>query len=142
MQRNVHLYEFCYMFLVGSLIYSLLEIVFRGFTHWTMTLLGGISGAMLYAVAADRRCPLLLQGIAGALLITAAEMVTGVFANLIFRWNVWDYTNMPLNLYGQICLPFTLLWLLLSFPAIWLCRRIRHCFLKSSHFSEENTLSL
>ena len=138
MQRPVHLYEFCYLFLIGSLIYSLLEIVFRGYTHWTMTLLGGISGAMLYAVASDTSCPLLLQGISGALLITAAEMVTGVLANLSLRWNVWDYADMPLNLYGQICLPFTLLWFLLSFPALWLCRRIR----KKLRRSEENTLLL
>ena len=37
-------------------------------------------------------------------------------------WNVWDYSDMPLNLYGQICLPFTGLWFLLCIPAFGICR--------------------
>ena len=36
-------------------------------------------------------------------------------------WNVWDYSSMPLNLYGQICLPFSGLWFLLCIPAFGIC---------------------
>ncbi|MBQ8513937.1 MAG: hypothetical protein IJ496_00885 [Ruminococcus sp.] len=128
MARRIPLYEYLYLFLVGGLLYSLLEILFRGHTHWTMTLLGGLSGMVLYWISADRACPIFFQALAGAMLITALEMVTGVFANLIFGWMVWDYSGMPLHLFGQICLPFTLLWMLLSFPALWLCRKIRTRF--------------
>lgn len=132
MQRRIHLYELCYLFLIGCLIYSLLEIVFRGHTHWTMTLTGGVAGSMLYGIAADAACPLMLQGAAGAMLITGTEMVVGVIDNMIFGWNVWDYTNMPLNLYGQICLPFTVLWFFLSILGILLCRGVRKRFSRFS----------
>lgn len=43
-----------------------------------------------------------------------------------FGWNVWDYNNMPLNLLGQICLPFTVLWFFLSAVGIILDDYIRH----------------
>ena len=58
----------------------------------------------------------------GALLITALEFTVGVADNLVMGWNVWDYSDMPLNLYGQICLPFTGLWFLLCIPAFGICR--------------------
>lgn len=55
-------------------------------------------------------------------------MLVGVADNLILHWNVWDYTDMPLNLYGQICLPFTILWFFLCIPALWLCERVASLF--------------
>ncbi len=125
MQRRIAIYEYLYLFLVGSLLYSLMEILFRGYTHWTMTLLGGLSGALLYKVSANDAMPFAFQSASGALLITAAEMAVGVFVNLRMRWSVWDYSDVPLNLLGQICLPFTLLWFFLCMPGIWLCRCIR-----------------
>ena len=64
----------------------------------------------------------LLQCLCGALLITALEFTVGVADNLVMGWNVWDYSDMPLNLYGQICLPFTGLWFLLCIPAFGICR--------------------
>lgn len=41
-------------------------------------------------------------------------------------WNVWDYSNMPFNLLGQICLPFTVIWFFLSAVAVVLDDWIRH----------------
>ena len=64
---------------------------------------------------------LLLQCLCGALLITALEFTVGVADNLVMGWNVWDYSSMPLNLYGQICLPFSGLWFLLCIPAFGIC---------------------
>ena len=96
-------YELLYMALIGSLVYSLLEVAARGFTHWTMTVTGGFLAIVLYLM--NWYAPphtRLLQYITGAIMITAVEMLVGVADNLILHWNVWDYTDMPLNLYGQI----------------------------------------
>ena len=49
-----------------------------------------------------------------ALFITAIELIFGIFDNLIMGWQVWDYSEMPLNFMGQICLSFSLYWYLLS----------------------------
>lgn len=115
--------ELCWFFLLGAFVYSLLEIVCRGYTHWTMTLTGGAAAVGLYLIhAAAPPRTLLLQYGCGAILITALEFTVGVADNLVMGWNVWDYSSMPLNLYGQICLPFTGLWFLLCIPAFSICR--------------------
>ena len=45
-------------------------------------------------------------------MITAVELVTGLLVNRDFR--VWDYRTLPGNFKGQVCLPFSLLWIPLS----------------------------
>jgi uncharacterized membrane protein len=66
--------------------------------------------------------------IVGGLIITAIEFVFGVMLNLVFGLNVWDYSYEPYNLLGQICLSFSVMWIFLSVPAIWLSRFIRSVF--------------
>ena len=106
--QKIHAYEYGIMFLLGCFIYSLLEIAARGYTHWTMTLLGGIVGMLLYRLHGTApRHTLLLQALSGAFIITALEMVVGVLDNLVLQWHVWSYREMPWNVYGQICLPFS-----------------------------------
>ena len=70
-------YELCWFFLLGYFTYSLMEILFRGYTHWTMAVTGGITAAALYLL--HRSAPahtLLLQCLCGALLITAIEFLS------------------------------------------------------------------
>lgn len=50
-------------------------------------------------------------------LITVIEFIIGIVFNIILKENVWDYSNMPLNIMGQICVPFSAIWFLLSFIA-------------------------
>lgn len=50
------------------------------------------------------------------MLITVLELIFGLLVNRNYR--VWDYRRMPLNFLGQICLPFTLLWVPLSLIAM------------------------
>jgi uncharacterized membrane protein len=100
--QKIHAYEYGIMFLLGCFIYSLLEIAARGYTHWTMTLLGGIVGMLLYRLHGTApRHTLLLQALSGAFIITALEMVVGVLDNLVLQWHVWSYREMPGNVYGQ-----------------------------------------
>ena len=35
--------EYLIVFSSGGIIYSLIEVIFRGFTHWTMTITGGVA---------------------------------------------------------------------------------------------------
>ena len=56
---------------------------------------------------------------AGAAAVTLLELATGLIVNRWLGWNVWDYSDMPLNFMGQICLPFTLLWFPVSGAAIF-----------------------
>lgn len=56
--------------------------------------------------------------------ITALEFITGCIVNLRMGWDVWDYSSMPLNLLGQICPAFSIMWLALSVPCIVLSKFI------------------
>ena len=47
--------------------------------------------------------------------VTAGCVVFGLIFNCALGMGVWDYSRVPLNLWGQICLPFTLIWLGFSF---------------------------
>ena len=127
--QKIHAYEYGIMFLLGCFIYSLLEIAARGYTHWTMTLLGGIVGMLLYRLHGTApRHTLLVQALSGAFIITALEMVVGVLDNLVLQWHVWSYREMPWNVYGQICLPFSVLWFLVCIPALGICEVVRKRF--------------
>lgn len=116
------------LFGIGGLLYLLIELVFRGHTHWTMFFVGGLCfvlvGAINEFISWDMS--FVLQCIIGGAIITAVEFVSGCIINLWLGWAVWDYSNMPFNLLGQICLPFSLLWVLISAVAIVVDDYIRY----------------
>lgn len=120
--------ERLYAFLMGYFIYSLIEIINRGYTHWTMSLTGGLVLMILYTVNSRSTMTLIKSCFIGSLTITGIELTVGIFDNLIMHWNVWDYSSMPLNFLGQICLLFSFYWFLLCIPAYFLCRVIRRRF--------------
>ena len=127
MKLHIRFYELCWFFLLGAFVYSLLEIVCRGYTHWTMTLTGGTAAVGLYLLhAAAPPKTLLLQCLCGALLITALEFTVGVADNLVMGWNVWDYSGLPGNLLGQICPQYFVLWLPVALVGIVLDDWIRY----------------
>jgi uncharacterized membrane protein len=119
--------QLLFSFLMGYFCYSLIEIVMRGYTHWTMSLTGGTVLMILYAIN-SRPMTLIRSCIIGTFMITAIELTVGIFDNVIMHWNVWDYSDMPFNFLGQICIPFSLFWFVLCIPANGLCRRIRRQF--------------
>lgn len=70
-----------------------------------------------YFISQNYKLTLWAKGIIGMVLITVIEFIIGIVFNLILKENVWDYSNMPLNIMGQICVPFSAIWFLLSFIA-------------------------
>lgn len=110
------------LFLVGGLGYYAMELAFRGRSHWSMALCGGICLCAVYHMnRALQEKPLIVRAGIGSLIITAVELLCGCLVNLVLQWNVWDYSRLPWNLWGQICLPFSLLWLALCFPVCTVC---------------------
>lgn len=98
-------------FLLGAVGYPALEVLTRGRTHWSMGIAGGLSTLLIAQVRRLQRGLLLRSVLCGAG-ITAIEYACGRVWNRDFR--VWDYRRMPLNLRGQVCLPYTALWCALS----------------------------
>ena len=126
--ENVFVWE------IGAILYGFIEILWRGYTHWSMVITGGLCLLIIYKVA-PLKFPLLLKAVICMLLITFTELIVGVIVNVIFRLDVWDYKALPCNFMGQICLQYSLFWLLLSLPAILLCERIKRLF----DYSGENS---
>ena len=111
-----------FLFVTGGLLYNLVELVFRGWSHWTMFFLGGLCficlGAINEVISWDM--PLCQQIGIGSGIITGLEFVTGCIVNLWLGWEVWDYSQMPGNILGQICPQFFVLWLPVALAGILL----------------------
>lgn len=113
---------------VGGLLYIALELLWRGYSHWTMFVLGGLCFVGIGLINEDLPwdMPLWQQILIGACLITALEFLTGCIVNLWLGWGVWDYSNKPGNILGQICPQYCLLWMPVSLVGIALDDCLRY----------------
>ena len=116
--------EYLIVYAAGGLLYALLEIVWRGWTHWSMVLCGGLCFSLMYLISGSG-LRLWRKWILSAAAICTVEFLTGCLVNLRLGCRVWDYSSVPFNLLGQICPGFTLLWLVLSIPGVQLCTWLR-----------------
>lgn len=122
--------KFSFLFAVGGGLYAAIEIAWRGYTHWTMAALGGmcflICGGLNEWLSWDTL--LWIQALICCLAITAAELAAGLMLNVWLGLDIWNYSGLPYNLAGQICLGYSCLWYLLSILAIMLDDWLRHWF--------------
>lgn len=116
------------LFIAGGLLYNILELSYRGWTHWTMFFLGGLCFVCLGLVneVVPWEMPLWQQVPIGACIITTLEFATGCIVNLWLGWGVWDYSGMPGNVMGQICPQYLALWLPVSLAGIVLDDWLRY----------------
>ena len=113
------------MMAVGAAGYSTIELIWRGHTHWSMMLAGGLS-FLLFA-----RIKILMKNkrflyccILGSAAVTLIELIFGIFFNLILKLDIWDYSGVPLNFLGQICLLYSVYWALLCIPFMPLAEKL------------------
>ncbi len=126
-----------FLLLVGGLGYYCIELVYRGYSHWSMMICGALTFLAIYRI--NERFPdtaLVLRALLGASVITAVEFLAGCIVNLMLGLNVWDYSELPYNLLGQICLPFSLLWFLLCLPVCGLCILLRRAVFPSDEATD------
>lgn len=99
------------IFALGGSAYVGLELLWRGRSHLSMFAAGGLCFLLLGKLR-KIKLPWQVKPVAGAALITGVELGTGLLVNRDYR--IWDYRSVPLNYRGQICLPFSLLWIPVS----------------------------
>lgn len=128
-RRRERLKDCLAIFATGSAVYTGAELLWRGRSHWTMTLTGGVCALLIHLANRPmqrRGTPVVLRCLAGCGIITSAELVVGCIVNRLLGWGVWDYSGMRFNLLGQICPLYCVMWFILSFPAVcissWLQR--------------------
>lgn len=108
-------------FCSGGAAYGIIELLWRGYTHLSMLILGGICFRLLIRISKTER-RLAVKSFTGGVCITVAEFLTGCVVNLWLGLSVWDYTKEPCQLMGQVCIRFFLLWTFACFAVIPLCQ--------------------
>ena len=115
------------MFLIGALGYGFIEILWRGKTHPSMLLAGGICFSFFgYLGRKLRKTALLIRAILGSGFVTFIELIFGIFFNMILKKNVWNYSSQPFNFKGQICLLYSFYWVILSLIFIPLAQKVNN----------------
>ncbi len=117
------LWYFFFYSAAGLVLETLFALVAQGKLQSRKTLLflplcpvyGLGAVGILLLPAALRQSPLLLLLAAGAV-STAAEYVSALFYEYVQKVRFWDYSALPFQLQGRVCLPFSLLWGVLVFP--------------------------
>ena len=107
-----------FIFIRGGTAYNILEYIWRGYTHWTMTIAGGICLTGIYAICTLTGLNYIYKVVTCAAFITAIEFISGLIINKYFKLNVWDYSDIPYNILGQICPRYSVLWLALCIPVV------------------------
>lgn len=104
--------EVMFLMAAGGSLYYLIEIGFRGYSHWTMFMLGGLAltfcsfqGEVMHWSE-----PLWLQIFRAVLFLISLEFTTGIICNKWLKIGIWDYRDQSFQLWGQICLPFIVLF--------------------------------
>lgn len=116
------------LFLIGSILYYNLELIYRGYSHVSMFILGGVCFVLIGLINEylDWETPLWKQQLISVSIITTLELITGIIVNVWLGLDVWDYSHLPLNLLGQICISYSILWFFLSACAIILDDYLRY----------------
>ena len=104
--------EYLFLWALGGTLYYSIEIFFRGFSHWSMFVLGGIC-LVFFTVQGQMvhwEDPMWRQILRCIIFVTAMEFMTGIVVNKWLGLAVWDYSSLSFQLFGQICLPFAVLF--------------------------------
>lgn len=133
--HNIKIFiKYLILFLLGGYAYYGIEILWRGYSHYSMIICGGI--CFIYAGLQNEQVEwdylFWKQVLRVEAFILSAEFITGCIVNLWLGLNVWDYSGLPGNILGQTCPQFALLFLPLSAIAI-----IVDDFIRWKWFGEE-----
>lgn len=119
------------LFYIGFTSYITLEVLFRGHSYFLMGLVGAlcflINDKINDCISWD--LDLFVQGIIGSCVVTSFELLVGELDRHFLHIGMWDYSDMPFNFDGVVCLTFSILWIFVSIYGIILSDIINYYFL-------------
>ena len=123
------------LFLSCGFIYCMIEILFRGWSHWSMFVLTGFLGVFCVdsinnTLSFD--CDYIVQIIISTILCTIGEGISGIILNIWLQLNVWDYSKMTFGtfFFGQCNVLFCFAWMLIISIIIFYCDAYNYYILK------------
>lgn len=134
MEKIYRIEKHVILFAIGGMAYFFLEVLVRGYSHYTMFLCGGACFLCCGLLNENVKIKMsfVSQMVLSSLIITALELTTGLIVNVWLKMDIWDYSNLPYNFMGQICLFYSFLWFLVSSVAI-----VMDDYLRYKLFQEE-----
>lgn len=134
MKIKYQIKKYMILFAIGGMAYFLLEVLVRGYSHYSMFLCGGACFLCCGLLNENMKIKMsfISQMVLSALIITALEFITGLIVNIWLKMDIWDYSQLPYNFMGQICLLYSIFWFLVSSVAI-----VLDDFLRYKIFNEE-----
>ena len=112
-------YSILYFFVYGFLGWCT-EVIFaafkqhrfvnRGFLNGPICPIYGVGVTLVIACLEAFQSNLLLLYISSVILVTVLEGVTGWAMDKLFHNKWWDYSKLPFNIGGYVCLLFSLVW--------------------------------
>lgn len=112
-------YSILYFFVYGFLGWCT-EVIFaafkqhrfvnRGFLNGPICPIYGVGVTLVIACLETFQSNLLLLYISSVILVTVLEGVTGWAMDKLFHNKWWDYSKLPFNIGGYVCLLFSLIW--------------------------------
>ena len=128
MQNLNNILKYFTLFIIGGISYYFIEIIYRGYSHFSMIIVGGICFVLIGAINefSNKEIPLLLQMILAVLIVDTIELISGIIINKVLLLNVWDSSNLKFHLLGQISLRSSIAWFFLSLLAIYMDDLLRY----------------
>ncbi|MEG6570975.1 hypothetical protein V6C21_00390 [[Clostridium] cellulosi] len=117
-----HLWRLLVLWILLGMGYTTLELLFRGVTYVQMLWIGGLVGVLVGLLnehPAYYNRLMWQQCLLGTIITDVIEFISGYVLNIVLHRNIWDYSSMPYNFHGQICLFMTIAWFFLMSFAIY-----------------------
>lgn len=125
-----YLIKYIVLFLIGGVLFNLVEFLWRGYSFFEMTVVGGLCFVLIGGI--NELFPwdmaLTSQMLLSAAAITVVELGAGLIFNVWLGLGIWDYSDQCYQFMGQVCLLYFNLWFLLSAIGILLDDFIRWKF--------------
>ena len=135
MRNSSKLLKVLLIWFILGMMYFTLEGIWRipkgGYANIAMLPVGGLCGlcvGTINQIPKFYNMKIIYQSIIGAVITTIIEFISGLFLNCYLQLGIWDYSNLPVNILGQVCLPFSLIWFVIMPLCIWLEDKIRYVF--------------
>ena len=108
-----------------------------GWANVLMILVGGLCGVVvggINQIPALYKLKVIVQALIGAAAILCVEFAAGYLFNIVLGLKIWNYSNLPLNIMGQVCVLYGVFWFLIAPFAIWMEDSMRFEFFKEGKY--------
>lgn len=104
------IWESCYVSVVKGVTTKQWKWINRGFLNGPFLPIYGSAAVVILLATIPVKEKIWLVYVSAALAATLLELVTGTVMERLFKVKYWDYSNLPLNYHGHICLFISLFW--------------------------------